>query len=207
MLQDYLLLVTQLATLWAVMDPLGHVPLFLSATEGMNPIARRRTAVWGVAIAYGLLASFGMLGQLILHAMGVSLLSFQIAGGIILFLFAISMVLGTHSVPPLVADGDLSVAVYPVATPIIAGPGSLLTIVLLIDNQRGQIASQVITLFALALICLLLLCAFLLSSFIHRWVGSGGANLLRRVMGLILAALAVNLVLSATAIWLRLPDI
>lgn len=207
MLQDYLLLVTQLATLWAVMDPIGHVPLFLGATEGLDPNARKRTAVRGVAIAYGLLASFGMLGQVILHAMGVSLLSFQIAGGVILFLFAISMVLGDHSAPTVTADGELSIAVYPIATPIIAGPGSLLTIVLLIDNQRGHLASQIVTLLALGLICLLLLFAFLLSSFIHRWIGSSGANLLRRVMGLILAALAVNLVLSATAIWLRLPEI
>jgi len=206
-LQDYLLLVTQLATLWAVMDPVGHVPLFLGATAGLNANERRRVAIKGVALAYGLLACFGMLGQLILHAMGISLLSFQIAGGLILFVFAISMVLGTHSPSTLVDDGDLSVAIYPVATPIIAGPGSLLTIVLLIDNQRGHFVSQVVTLLALAVISLLMLCAFMLSSTIHRIIGTGGANLLRRVMGLILAALAVNMTLSAVAIWLHLPEI
>jgi len=207
MLQDYLLLVTQLTTLWAVMDPIGHVPLFLGATAGLSGRERRRTALFGVGIAYGLLAVFGMLGQLILHAMGISLLSFQIAGGLILFVFAISMVLGDHSAGPIQSDGDLSVAIYPVATPIIAGPGSLLTIVLLMDNQRGHLPGQLVTLLALAVICVLLLCALLASGGIQRVIGTGGANVLRRIMGLILAALAVNMVLSAVAIWLRLPEI
>ncbi len=93
MLQDYLLVVTQLATLWAVMDPLSHVPLFLGATAGLSEVERRRVAIRAVGIAYGLLAVFGLAGQAILHAMDVSLLSFQIAGGLIMFLFEISMVM------------------------------------------------------------------------------------------------------------------
>jgi multiple antibiotic resistance protein len=207
MLDDYLLLTTQLTTMWSVMDPLGHVPLFLAATAGMEAGARRKVAVIAVPIAYGLLVAFGFLGQIILHAMGVSLLSFQIAGGTILFLFAISMVLGAPAkVVP--ADGQLlSIAIYPVATPIIAGPGSLLTIVLLLDNQREVPSGQIVTLLALGVICLALLLSFLLSNLIYKVIGEGGANLLRRVMGLILAALAVNMILSAAALWLHLPPI
>ncbi len=207
MLQDYLLVVTQLATLWAVMDPLSHVPLFLGATAGLSEAERRRVAIRAVGIAYCLLALFGLLGQIILHAMGISLLSFQIAGGMILFLFAISMVLGDRAESVSGSEGSLSLAIYPVATPIIAGPGSLLTMVLLIDNQRGALVGQFITLAALAVIAVLLLGAFIMSTAIYRVIGSGGANLLRRVMGLLLAALAVNMVLSALAVWLHLPSI
>lgn len=207
MLQDYLLLTTQLATLWSVMDPIGHVPLFLAATSTLTRAERRKVAIVAVGIAYGLLTAFGLLGQVILQAMGVSLLSFQIAGGTILLLFAISMVLGDAGVQVAVDDRSRAVAIYPVATPIIAGPGSLLTIVLLMDNQRGSPAHQLVTLLALAIICALLLAAFLMSDVIHRVIGVGGANLLRRVMGLLLAALAVNMVLSALAIWLKLPPI
>jgi multiple antibiotic resistance protein len=207
MLNDYTLLTTQLVTLWSVMDPIGHVPLFLAATASLNLAERRRTAIIGVAIAYGLIAVFGLLGQVILHAMGISLLSFQIAGGIILFVFALSMVLGNSSASLAAGGGALDTAIYPVATPIIAGPGSLLTIVLLMDNQRESPSQQAITLIALAAILALLLSAFLLSEWIHHVIGTGGANLLRRVMGLILSALAVNMVVSALALWLHLPEI
>ncbi len=207
MLQDSLIFTTQLAILWAVMDPISHVPLFLAATGALDAAERRRVAIRAVCIAYGLLAGFGLFGQVILHAMGVSLLSFQIAGGSILFLFAISMVLGNGTEMTSSNDSSLSIAIYPVATPIIAGPGSLLTMVLLMDNQRGDLVGQIVTLVALALIAALLLAAFLMSTAIHRVIGVGGANLLRRIMGLILAALAVNMILSALVIWLQLPPI
>lgn len=207
MLDDYTLLTTQLVTLWSVMDPIGHVPLFLSATAALNLADRRRTALVGVAVAYGLLAAFGSVGPLVLKAMGISLLSFQIAGGMILFVFALSMVLGNSAASATAGEGSLATAIYPVATPIIAGPGSLLTIALLMDNQRAALDRQAITLLALAGILALLLAAFLLSEWIHRVIGTGGANVLRRVMGLILSALAVNMVVSAIAIWLHLPEI
>jgi len=208
LLDDYTLLTTQLVTLWSVMDPIGHVPLFLSATAALNFADRRRTAVIGVAVAYGLLAAFGLVGPFVLKAMGISLLSFQIAGGMILFVFALSMVLGNSAASSTTAgEGTLATAVYPIATPIIAGPGAMLTIALLMDNQREALSRQAITLLALAGILTLLLGAFLLSEWIHRIIGVGGSNLLRRVMGLILSALAVNMVVSALAIWLHLPEI
>ena len=214
MLNDYTLFVTQLVTLWAVLDPIGHLPLYLGATTALAEGERRRAAVLGALIAFGILAVFSKAGQVLLHAMGVSLLSFQIAGGIILFLFAISMVLGDtkHAAEPATGPGAsedraLSVAVHPLATLIIAGPGSLLTMVLLMDNNRYSALQQTITLAALAVILCLMLGIFLLGEPIRRFIGAGGTNVLRRVMGLILAALAVNTILSAIALWLHLPEI
>jgi multiple antibiotic resistance protein len=101
----------------------------------------------------------------------------------------------------------MAIAVYPLATPIIAGPGALLTMVLLMDNNRYSHAEQAMTLGALATALAGLLIIFLAGDRIERMTGSGVTQLLRRIMGLLLSALAVNLVLSAVAAWLKLPTI
>lgn len=215
MLPDQTLFLTQLVTLWAVLDPMSHLPMFIGATGGLDAAERRRAAALSVMFAFLILAAFGLAGQILLHAMGVSLLSFQIAGGIVLFLFAISMVLGeaVHAVPLAASDAMsrrervTSLAVFPLATPIIAGPGAMLTMVLLMDNNRYDPADQAITAGALAVVLIALLTIFLTAHPIERLIGKGGTQVLRRIMGLLLAALAVNLVLSAAATWLKLPPI
>jgi multiple antibiotic resistance protein len=210
-LDDQNQIVTQFLTLWAMLDPIGHLPLFLGATGDLPPQARRRAAILAVVFAFFILLFFGIVGQFLLHAMGISLLSFQIAGGIILLVFSLSMVLGN---PPTAAQSPadpqtdpLGVAIYPLATPIIAGPGSMLAIILLTDNNRFTISEQAVTLGALAIVLSLMLIVFLLSDIISRIIGRGGTNVLRRIMGVILAALSVNLILSALAQWLNLPAI
>jgi len=215
MLPDQSLFLTQLITLWAVLDPISHLPMFIGATAGLDAAERRRAAGLSVALAFLILAAFGLAGQFLLHAMGVSLLSFQIAGGIVLFLFALSMVLGdaAHAAPQGTSDAAsrrervTALAVYPLATPIIAGPGAMLTMVLLMDNNRFAPAEQAVTAGALAAVLAGLLVIFLTAHPIERLIRQGGTQLLRRVMGLLLAALAVNLVLNAAATWLKLPPI
>ncbi len=214
MLPDQALFLTQLLTLWAVLDPISHLPLFMGATSDFKPEERRRAAILSVLMAFVSLAAFGLLGQILLSAMGISLLSFQIAGGIVLFLFAVSMVLGegTRSVDVKrggVARRDLvlSVAVYPLSTPIVAGPGAMLSMVLLMDNNRFSPMDHALTLAALAAALIGLLLIFLAGHRIESLIGKGGTQLLRRIMGLLLCALAVNLVLSAVATWLKLPPI
>jgi multiple antibiotic resistance protein len=210
MLDDYNLVVTQVVTLWAVLDPIGHLPLFLATTAGLQPSERRRVARIGVSLAFLILAVFSLAGQLLLHAMGVSLLSFQIAGGVILFLFAVSMALGTSGTPAgpgSPGHSVLSIAIHPLATPIIAGPGSLLTMVLLMDNNRLSAMQQALTVLALAAVLVVMFIVFLLSEPIRKFLGNGGSDVLRRIMGLILAALAINMILSAVSLWLHLPEI
>ncbi|MET0278068.1 MAG: MarC family protein [Pseudorhodoplanes sp.] len=216
MLPDQALFLTQLVTLWAVFDPISHLPLFIGATPNFTAGERRRAAVVSVLMAFFILGVFGFVGQFLLAAMGISLLSFQIAGGM-LFLFAVSMVLGegSHALQAPARRGNeaarraavMQVAVYPLATPIIAGPGGMLTIVLLMDNNRYSHMEQLVTLGALATALTGMLVIFLAGDRIERVTGSGVTQLLRRIMGLLLAALAVNLVLSALASWLKLPSI
>lgn len=211
MLEDQNLLLNQFFTLWAMLDPISHLPLFLGATSELNRQERRRAAVMAVLFGFCILVFFGIAGQFVLHAMGISLTSFQIAGGIILLLFSISMVLGE---PPSGAKASseptgnaLNIAVYPLATPIIAGPGAMLSVIILTDNNRFTIGQQAMTLGVLAVVLSLLLIVFLLGDAISKVIGRGGTNVLRRVMGVILAALSVNLIVSALSQWLSLPPI
>jgi multiple antibiotic resistance protein len=211
MLEDYTLITTKVVTLWAVLDPIGHLPLFLGATAELGSKAQREAAIFAVLIAGLILSMAAISGQFILHAMGISLLSFQIAGGIIIFLFAVNMVLGAGARTTATADDPgrsaRSIAVHPLATPIIAGPGAILTSVLLADNQRFDFTQQLTTLLALGTILLGMLGVFLAGTALGRWVGPSAFNAARRVMGLLLAALAVNTVVSALALWLHLPPI
>jgi len=183
MLADQSLFLTQLLTLWAVLDPVSHLPLFMGATASLDQSGRRRAAVIAVALAFGILTAFGFGGQYLLHGMGISLLSFQIAGGIVLFLFAVTMVLGeSHdaAMPPpggaagLIRERVMAIAIFPLAAPIIAGPGAMLSMVLLMDNNRFSLAEQAETVGALAAVLAGLLAIFLLGSLVERLIGKGG---------------------------------
>lgn len=209
MLEDQAILLTQFVTLAAVLDPVSHLTLFVGSTSSLSHRQRRRAAVLAVPIAFVILTTFGFLGQYVLHAMGISLLSFQIAGGIIIFVFALSMVLddGRSLASASGADQALSVAIHPLAVPVLAGPGSMLTVMVLVDNNRFSLTDQLLTILALAGVLAILLVVFLASETISRMLGAGGPDVLRRIMGLLLAALSVNLVLSAVSTWLRLPAI
>lgn len=211
MLEDQNLIVNQFFTLWAMLDPIGHLPLFLGATGDLAPRERRRAAILGVLVAFAILLAFAVVGQVLLEAMGISLKSFQIAGGIILLLFAIRMVLGESGPAPKVAadapEGVLATAIYPLATPIIAGPGAMLAIILLTDNNRFTFVEQIETVGVLAVVLSAMLVIFLLGDTIARFIGRGGTNVLRRIMGVILAALSVNMITNALSAWLGLPPI
>ncbi len=211
MLKDQDLLVNQFFTLWAMLDPIGHLPLFLGATGELSAQDRRRAAIFGIVIAFGILTAFAVIGQVLLEAMGISLKAFQIAGGIILLLFALRMVLGDPAPAVKTAadapDTALSTAIYPLATPIIAGPGSMLAIIVLTDNDRFTFVEQLDTLGVLSIVLALMLVIFLLGDRIARVIGRGGTNVLRRIMGVILAALSVNMITNALSAWLNLPPI
>ena len=211
MLDDQNLIATQFLTLWAMLDPVGHLSLFLGATAELTPAERRRAALIGVPTAFGILVFFGLAGQALLHAMGISLVSFQIAGGIILLVFSLTMVLGEPPAARATASDPgrraADIAIYPLATPIIAGPGAMLAIIILTDNNRFTFEHQVVTLLVLGVVLGALLSVFLLGDRILRVIGPGGSNVLRRIMGVILAALSVNLILTAMAQWLKLPEI
>ncbi|HLX94142.1 MAG TPA: MarC family protein [Verrucomicrobiae bacterium] len=184
-------------TIWVTVDPIGTVPLYLSVTKDMTPAVRKRAAMRGTFIAFLLLAGFLYLGQYLLEAMRIEMLSFQIAGGIVLFLFALTMIFGRDLTHNSAADEGHDVAIFPLAMPSIATPGALLSVVVLTDNNTHSFFQESLTCGVMALVLVATLILMLLGNWIMRFIGRSGANILSRVMGMILAAAAVEMVYSA----------
>lgn len=195
-------LLAQAVLFWAVIDPIGTLPIFLREVRGMEPAAGRRLATQAVGFATLLLLFFVVAGQMLLEAMGVTLEAFQIAGGILLFLFSLSMVFG-ESKPSqelkLAKMAGPGRAIYPLAMPSIASPGALLAAVLLTDNHRHAWASQAIT--TLVMLSVLLSTWFLLLAArpLQKLLGIAGTEIISRIMGLLLASLAAQQVLVGIA--------
>ena len=183
--------------LWVTVDPIGTVPLYLAVTKEMPAKDRRRAAVRATIIAFLLLAAFLYFGQLLLKMMRIELLSFQIAGGIVLFLFSLTMIFDKGSSHSAAADPEHDVAVFPLAMPSIAGPGALLSVVVLTENNTHSLWQQTLTCAVMALVLAATLILMLLGDRLMQWIRRSGANILSRVIGLILAAVAVQMVYSA----------
>jgi multiple antibiotic resistance protein len=184
-------------TLWVTVDPIGTVPLFLAVTKELTVVQRRRAAIRATFIAFGILAAFLYFGQYLLAAMHIELLAFQIAGGIILFLFSLSMIFAESSVNRAPSDEDRDVAVFPLAMPSIATPGALLSVVVLTDNNTHDFRQETLTCAVLAVVLAITLALMLLSNRVIHLIGRSGANILSRIMGMILAAVAVQMIVSA----------
>ena len=184
-----------------VIDPSGCAPIFASLTSGTSAAHRRATAFRSVGIASGILLFFGLLGQPLLHALGVSLTAFRIAGGILLFLIAIDMVFEKRTERRETRAEEVSAAhvddisVFPMAIPMIAGPGSIASIMLMMARSEGAVESLIV-MAALLLTLLLTLVALLLSGPLMRLMGHRMEAMLTRLLGVILAALAVQFVLD-----------
>ncbi|MDF1833157.1 MAG: MarC family protein [Porticoccaceae bacterium] len=188
--------------IWATIDPIGTMALFAALTAHLTPTERRRTAFKAIGYAALVLIGSIVIGQVILSAMGIRLVSFQIAGGIILFLFGLQMIFSSDS-QQATKEPEHDMAVFPLAIPATATPGAILAVILLTDNQAYPIAAQTGT--ALIVLCILAvtLVLLLLSERIIKIIGTSGASILVRVMGIILAALSVELVMDALSIGQR----
>lgn len=184
-------------TLWVTVDPIGTVPLFLAVTKDLTLEKRRRAAIRATIIAFAILAGFLYLGQYLLDAMRIQLLAFQIAGGIVLFLFSLSMIFAESAVNRAPPEADHDIAVFPLAMPSIATPGALLSVVVLTDNNTHNFLQETVTCGVLAFVLVATLLLMLMSNRVIHAIGRSGANILSRVMGMILAAVAVQMVVSA----------
>jgi multiple antibiotic resistance protein len=187
--------ITDLITLWVVIDPVGTLPVFLAITAGMSAAAARRTALRATIAAFVVLLFFVVAGQALLQAMEIDLDAFQIAGSVVLFLFALTMIFGEPKAAAEERDletSDVDRSIYPLAIPSIASPGAMLAVVSLTDNSKFNLAEQAETVAQMTLILLITLVLMLLASRIIKIIGDAGASVISRVMGLILASVAVN---------------
>jgi multiple antibiotic resistance protein len=139
-----------------------------------------------------------VVGQIFLGSLGIRLAAFQLAGGIIFFLFGVQMVFGSGAAAPSTgAEPGHDVAVFPLAVPSIASPGSILAVVILTDNREFSVAQQAVTTLVLLGVLGVTLILLLQANRVHRLLGDAGSTLLVRILGLVLAAMAVEMVLGA----------
>ena len=187
-------LVVQFVVLWAVIDPIGSIPVYLTKTVGLSVEDRRKIARKAVMISAGILIFFLIAGQALLEAMQIPLTAFQIAGGLVLLLFALTMIFGEGKPEQEIklSSNVNELAVYPLAVPSIASPGAMMAIVLLTDNHRFSLFDQTMTTLIMLSVLLITYLLFLAANRIQRWIGNTGAAVISRVMGLILAAVAIN---------------
>ena len=186
--------------IWTTVDPIGNLALFAGLTATLTRDQRRRVARRATTYAAFILIGAVALGQIILDAMGIHLLSLKLAGGIILFLFALQMLFGTIETGGGSPEEGRDIAIFPLAVPSIAGPGTIMAVIVQTDNDVYTIPQQMATAAVLLLVLLITYGFFLASEHILRVIGLQGASILVRVMGLLLAALSVELVMNALAI-------
>jgi multiple antibiotic resistance protein len=195
------LFVSALATMFVVIDPPGCAPIYSSLTAGATPAQRRAMAIRSVVIAAFVLLFFATLGKGMLAALGISLDAFRIAGGILLFLIAADMVFEKRterreSRAQEVAAREIDdVSVFPMAIPMIAGPGSIASIMLLTSQANGW-GERSLVLAALALVLLATLAALLAAGPLMRLLGQKLEAMITRLLGVILAALAAQYVVD-----------
>lgn len=188
-----------LVTLVVVVDPIGLAPLFVALTRGVPEHRRRVQAVRGVALGAAILFVFAFVGDALLEALGIGLPAFRIAGGALLFLVAVDIIFGrpSHVRPDLEEeepDSREDIAVFPLAIPLIAGPGALATVLLYTGGVGvGRMAAF---LGVLALVLLLTLVSLLLAPRVVGIFGRSGSDVFSRVLGVLLAALAVQFVID-----------
>ncbi len=192
--------------LFVVIDPIGLVPMFAALTQGEPPAWRRRMAVRGTVIAAGILVVFVLVGDWLLRALGIGMPAFQIAGGVLLFLLAVDMVLarpsglrGPTAREQKEAARSRDISVFPLAIPLIAGPGALTTVLLRVGDRGSDPVAILAVIGVLALVLVLTLSTLLLTPQLMRLIGETGANVVTRVFGVVLAALAVQYALDGLA--------
>ncbi|WP_129793591.1 MarC family protein [Sphingosinicella sp. CPCC 101087] len=195
------LFVSALVTFLVVIDPPGCAPIFAALTSDATPVHRRAMAVRAVLIAAGILLFFALLGEDLLRALGISLGAFRIAGGIMLFLIAIDMVFEKRTerresrAQEVSAREAEDVSVFPMAIPMIAGPGSIASVMLLMARSEG-LPESLLVLGALLATLLLTLAALLAAGPLMRLMGHRIEAMITRILGVVLAALAAQFVID-----------
>ena len=201
MFSDYVS--TALVTLLIILDPVALAPIFISLTQGMTGDERRRVVTRASLIAFFILAFFGLGGEVLLRLLGVGIPAFRISGGLLLFWIAFEMVFERrnerkqHTADVAVTEDHIrNVAAFPLAIPLMAGPGAITAVILLAGRADGNILylGALIALIALGVLSCFLV--FLTAGRVARWLGVTGNIVLSRLLGVILAGLAIQFIIN-----------
>jgi multiple antibiotic resistance protein len=200
--------ISALVTLFVVVDPIGLAPTFLAVTEGLPRRAKWSVALRASIIAGAILIGVALLGDWLFRTLGISLPAFRIAGGLLLFAIAFEMVFGIRmrregqAAEEAVEEHVRNVAAFPLAIPLLAGPGAITAVVLLAGRAAGNLLLTGLVLGVVVVVALSCFVAFILAGRISRLLGMTGNIVLSRLLGVLLAALAVQYVVDGIrAVW------
>lgn len=199
---DTTLFTQTFVTVLVIMDPLGNIPIFLTLTADEPAAVRRRSALQAVAVAAGVILVFALFGQEILGLLGITLPALQIAGGLLLALIALELLRPTPEEVAAKAAQGRNVALVPLGTPLLAGPGAIAATMLYM-RQADDVGSALSVVAALLAVLAVVYLVLRFSTVLGRLLKDNGIHLISRVMGLLLAAIAVQLVASGVAEWVR----
>ena len=196
---DTAFFITSFVTLFVIIDPIGLTPLFVALTQGMSVKQRRAIAIRATLVSAGILALFAIFGEALLGFTGISMAAFKIAGGILLLLTALDMLFQRRAKrreDTAEEDDDLDdPSVFPLAIPLIAGPGSIATVILLAGAHSG-FSGLGLSLAVMVLVLLVTFIFFEAATPLERLLGKTGINVVSRLLGMLLAALAVQFMLN-----------
>jgi multiple antibiotic resistance protein len=186
--------------LFVTVNPIKGAVVFAVLSKHASRLEQRRVAMRATLIASGLLLVFALFGDDLLRGIGISLAAVRVGGGILLLLLSIDIVFGRSIGPPAPAseseiDRD-DISVFPLATPIVAGPGAITAVVVRASEASNRWLDTTLLLVALAAVMLLTYLGFLIAGTIERWLGATGMNVVSRILGILLAALSAELILT-----------
>ena len=191
---------------FTVIDPIGTIPVFIAVTASCNKQEKKMIAIKAALVAFIILLFFMVVGEIILDAINVPLSTFQIAGGIVLFLFALTMIFGEskpeQEMKMVTKAGEK--AIFPLAIPSIASPGAILAAIMLTENNKFGFLEQFQTALMMLSVLFIAWLFMALSTKLFRFIGTGGASIISRVMGLILSAVAVANVLEGVKVYFEI---
>lgn len=190
--------ITAFATMFVIVDPIGTTPIFIALTQGQTAKQRRSIAVRACALGLFLLAMFAFFGDVLLGFIGISMPAFKIAGGLLLFLTALEMLFQRRSKRRADQTGQEEYddpSVFPLAIPLLAGPGGITSIILLSEQAASPIEMAVVMAMT-ATVLLVAFLMFLLAGPIERGLGETGVLVITRLLGMLLAALSVQFVMD-----------
>lgn len=203
---DTAFLITAFVTMFVVIDPIGLTPVFLALTQGITAQIRRAIAIRACALAMVFLIAFAVGGEAVLGFIGISMPAFRVAGGALLFLTALEMLFERRA-KRREDQGETSPddpSVFPLALPLISGPGAIASVILL-TGQRPGVEGLAMVLGVTALVIGTCLALFLASGVIERALGRTGVNVVTRLLGMLLAALAVQFILDGLRDFALMP--
>ena len=184
--------------LFVVIDPIGNMPVFLSLTTSPREGYREKVALRACLIGFLVLTFFAFAGEKFLTSLGISLPAFRIAGGIMLFIVGIQMIFGEEKKDDKSEEtpGTNDVAVFPLAVPLIAGPGTIASIILLMSEQQGHLGTQLLVIITLAAVLLCQYVAFRLAGLLSRLFGQSVNTVISKIFGIILGAMSTQFVID-----------